>query len=102
MDIDLRHLRSFVALAEEQHFSQASAGCRVSRPALTRAVRGLEDTLGVRLVDRTTRSVALTPAGRRLDGALSLARCGPGRICASCGGSDRAPGLRRCRTGRCR
>ncbi|MFF3518532.1 LysR family transcriptional regulator [Streptomyces sp. NPDC002573] len=66
MEIDLRHLRYFVAFAEEEHFSRAAAACRVSQPTLTRAVRNLETVLGVRLVERTTRSVALTPAGRRL------------------------------------
>ncbi|MEV6116115.1 LysR family transcriptional regulator [Streptomyces sp. NPDC052109] len=85
MDIDLRHLRYFVALAEEEHFSRAAAVCRISQPTLTRAVRSLETALGVRLVDRTTRSVALTGAGRRLsedlreilerlDGALQAVR----------------------------
>lgn len=71
MDPGLRDLRLFMALAEEGHFTRAAALEGVSQPALTRAVARLERSLGARLVDRTTRSVALTTAGERLRGGLA-------------------------------
>ncbi|MFI7100087.1 LysR family transcriptional regulator [Streptomyces sp. NPDC050161] len=64
--VELRVLRGFFALAEEEHFSVAAARCRVSQPTLSRMVASLERDLGVRLVERTTRSVSLTAVGRRL------------------------------------
>ncbi|MET7378523.1 LysR substrate-binding domain-containing protein [Streptomyces sp. NPDC005526] len=70
MNTEMRHLRYFVVLAEEEHFSRAAARCRISQPTLTRALAALERSLGVRLVRRTTRSVALTDAGRRLRAEL--------------------------------
>ena len=66
MNVELRDLRMFDVLAEEEHFSRAAARCGVSQPTLTRSLARLEAGLGVRLVDRTTRSVALTEAGQRL------------------------------------
>ncbi|WP_240979556.1 LysR family transcriptional regulator [Streptomyces sp. HNM0574] len=69
--VELRHLRGFLAVAEELNFTQAAARLRVGQPALTRTVRALEDTLGTRLLARTTRSVELTPAGHRLHGELT-------------------------------
>ncbi|AJC58088.1 LysR family transcriptional regulator [Streptomyces sp. 769] len=64
--VELRHLRGFLAVAEERSFTHAADRLRTGQPTLTRAVRALETTLGVRLLDRTTRRVALTDAGRRL------------------------------------
>ncbi|GAA2674804.1 LysR family transcriptional regulator [Streptomyces lunalinharesii] len=64
--VELRHLRGFLAVAEERSFTHAADRLRTGQPALTRAVRALEAALGVRLLDRTTRRVALTDAGRRL------------------------------------
>lgn len=64
--IELRHLRGFVAVAEERSFTHAADRLRIGQPALTRTVRALESTLGTRLLDRTTRRVELTDAGRRL------------------------------------
>ena len=66
MDAELRDLRLFLALAEEEHFSRAAAVAGVSQPTLTRSLARLERTVGARLVDRTTRSVALTADGHRL------------------------------------
>lgn len=66
MNVELRDLRWFLVLAEEEHFSRAAARCRVTQPTLTRSLARLEAALGVRLVDRTTRSVSLTEAGHRL------------------------------------
>ncbi|WP_254715614.1 LysR substrate-binding domain-containing protein [Actinomadura sp. NAK00032] len=59
-------LRAFHALAEHLHFRDAAAALRMSQPALSGAVAALEDTLGTRLVERTTRKVLLTPAGERV------------------------------------
>jgi LysR family hydrogen peroxide-inducible transcriptional activator len=59
-----RQLRYFSKLAEERHFGHAAERCFVSQSAFSNAIRELESTLDVQLVDRTTRRVALTPAGR--------------------------------------
>lgn len=64
--VELRHLRGFLALADELNFTHAADRLGVGQPALTRSLRALEASLGARLVERTTRSVALTDAGRRL------------------------------------
>lgn len=62
--MELRHLRHFVALAEEQHFGRAAERVFVVQQALSNSIRNLEDEVGVPLVLRTTRRVQLTPAGR--------------------------------------
>lgn len=59
-------LCAFVAVAEHRNFTKAAAQLDVSRPSLSKTIRSLEDRLGVRLLNRTTRSVALTEAGERL------------------------------------
>jgi DNA-binding transcriptional LysR family regulator len=61
--MDLRHLRYFQAVAEELSFSKASRRLHIAQPALSRAVKELELAIGVELLARTRRSVALTPAG---------------------------------------
>jgi LysR family transcriptional regulator, benzoate and cis,cis-muconate-responsive activator of ben and cat genes len=61
--LDLRLLRYFQAVAEELSFSKAARRLHVAQPALSRAVKELEVILGVELLARTRRSVALTPAG---------------------------------------
>lgn len=63
MAIELRHLRHFIALAEEGHFGRAAERVFVVQQALSSSIRSLEDELGVSLVLRTTRRVQLTPAG---------------------------------------
>jgi DNA-binding transcriptional LysR family regulator len=73
VDIELRHLRSFLVVAEELNFTRAAAELRVTQPSLTRTIRKLEEILGVRLFDRNTRRVVLTPPGERLKTELSLA-----------------------------
>jgi DNA-binding transcriptional LysR family regulator len=63
---DLTSLTAFVAVAEEKSFTRAAKRQSVSPSAISHTIRGLEETLGVRLIARTTRSVALTEAGEQL------------------------------------
>lgn len=65
-------LLAFLAVARERNFTRAAAKLGMSQSALSQIVRGLEERLGVRLLNRTTRSVAATQAGERL-----LSRLGP-------------------------
>jgi len=68
--MDLRHLRTFVAVAEQGTVSKASVSLRIAQPALSRQIGNLEAELGVRLFDRIRRRLVLTDEGRRL-----LAEC---------------------------
>jgi DNA-binding transcriptional LysR family regulator len=63
--MELRHLRYFVAVAEEENVTRAAARLHVSQPAVTRQVQELEAELGVALFARTAKSIHLSEAGRR-------------------------------------
>src|SRR5205809_4046976 len=81
---DLNVLSAFLAVAEQRSFTRAAKRLNVSQSALSHAVRGLEEQIGVRLLARTTRSVAPTDAGeellRSLRPALTDVRAALGKI----------------------
>jgi DNA-binding transcriptional LysR family regulator len=62
--MELRHLRYFVAVAEDLNFTKAAAKLHLAQPSLTRQIHNLEDELGVRLLNRSKSQVALTEEGR--------------------------------------
>ncbi len=80
MSVELKHLRAFVAVAEELNFTRAAERLHLAQQALSTQIRQLEERVGERLLERTTRKVELTPAGEAL---LEHAR-------AVLGGADRA------------
>src|SRR2546422_10030534 len=96
---DLNVLSAFLAVAEERSFTKAAKRLNVSQSALSHAVRGLEEEIGVRLLARTTRSVAPTDAGeeflRSLRPALTDIRAALGKI----SGQRDKPAARVCRVG---
>jgi DNA-binding transcriptional LysR family regulator len=62
--MELRHLRYFVAVGEEQHYGHASRRLRVAQPALSRQIQDLEEEVGFKLFDRLPRGVKLSAAGK--------------------------------------
>jgi len=95
-DLDLRDLDAFVAIARTKNFRRAALDQRVSVSSLSQRLHGMEERLGVRLLNRTTRSVALTEAGE-----LLLARVGPAMQDVN-GALDEVRGLRGVPSGRLR
>src|SRR6516165_7191895 len=65
-DLKLKDLRYLVAVADTGHFGRAAAKCFVSQPTLSAQLRKLEDYLGVQLIERRPRRVALTAAGEAI------------------------------------
>jgi DNA-binding transcriptional LysR family regulator len=95
-NIDLRDLETFLAVARTRNFRRAALEQQVSVSSLSQRLRAMEERLGVRLMNRTTRSVALTEAGE-----LLLARAGPA-IEEVNGAVDDVRGLRAVPSGRLR
>src|SRR6266498_1178420 len=73
LNVSTRQVKAFVALAEQKNFTRAAAQCHLSQSAFSTLIRTLEDAISIRLFDRDTRKVELTPEGRLfLDGATRL------------------------------
>jgi DNA-binding transcriptional LysR family regulator len=66
MDLNMRQVRAFVSVAHLKSFTRAAALLHVSQPALTVQIRKLEESLGIRLLDRNSRTVDITRVGREL------------------------------------
>lgn len=91
MAMDLNTVSVFLAVAETRSFRHAAERLGVTRPAVSQAIRKLEDGLGTALFQRTTRSVGLTEAGERLHARLSPALTEVAAALGEAGDRDAAP-----------
>jgi DNA-binding transcriptional LysR family regulator len=89
-DLELRELRIFLALADELHFGRTAERLGISQPGVSEAVRVLESRLGVKVFDRTSRRVSLTPAGQALRRDLAPALAALDRVLAQTSELSRA------------
>ena len=94
--MELRHLRYFVAVGEEQHYGRAARRLRVAQPALSRQIQDLEEELGFKLFERLPRGVKLSAAGklfledaRRILQEVSEAAVRAGRVASGSSGTLR-------------
>lgn len=94
--MELRHLRTFLALAEELHFGRAARKLRIAQSAVSQTLRSLEAELGVVLLERSRRQVSLTPAGHQYlqHARAALARLEEGAVAAQHAASGEVGELR--------
>jgi DNA-binding transcriptional LysR family regulator len=89
-DVELRELRIFLVLADELHFGRTAERMGISQPGVSEAVRVLESRLGIKVFDRTSRRVRLTPAGEGLKHSLAPALAAVDRALAQTSELSRA------------
>ncbi len=94
--MELRHLRYFIAVGEEQHYGRASRRLRVAQPALSRQIQDLEEELGFTLFDRLPRGVKLSAAGKLFldDARRVLQELSEAAVCAGRVANGRSGTLR--------
>ncbi|MCL4161926.1 UNVERIFIED_CONTAM: hypothetical protein GTU68_049044, partial [Idotea baltica] len=70
--IEIRHYKYFLAVAEELHFRRAAEKLFISQPGLSRQIKQMEEVLGVQLFERDNKKVSLTPSGNYLKQEITL------------------------------